>query len=83
MISLAVANAMAIVKNHVLDLNMEVLRKDFTVDEADREALVNSAYDATYDFVSLYDFVALLSSMAITVPGLCIILLLYAIINYY
>jgi hypothetical protein len=55
-ISSVVANAMALVKNHTPNLDMEIFRKDFMVDEADREALVNSAYYPAHDFVSLYDF---------------------------
>jgi hypothetical protein len=42
-ISLAVANAMALVKNHLSDLDMEILHKDFSVDDVEREELVNSA----------------------------------------
>jgi hypothetical protein len=59
--SLAVANAMALMKNHLPDLDVEILQKDFIVDHVEREILVNNAYDATHDFVSLYDFPALLS----------------------
>jgi hypothetical protein len=55
-ISLTVASAVALMKNHLPDLDVEILRKDFTVDDAEQEILVNSAYDAAHDFVSLYDF---------------------------
>jgi hypothetical protein len=55
-ISSAVANAMVLVKNHIPDLDMEILHKDFIVNDTEREALVNSTYDAAHDFVSLYDF---------------------------
>jgi hypothetical protein len=61
-ISLAVANAMALVKNHLSYLDIKILRKDFTVDDAERKTLVNSAYDAAHDFVSLYDFFSLTES---------------------
>jgi hypothetical protein len=54
-----VANAMPLVKNHLPDLDMEILHKDFTVDDAEQETLVNRAYDVTHDFVSLYDFFSL------------------------
>jgi lipoate synthase len=47
------ANTMALFKNHLPDLDVEILCKDFTIDDAEREALVNSAYDVTHDFVSL------------------------------
>jgi hypothetical protein len=58
-ISLAVANVAAIFKNHLPDLDIEILRKDFTIDDVEREALANSAYDTTHKFVSLYDFSSL------------------------
>jgi hypothetical protein len=61
----------ALMKNHQPDLDVEILRKDFTFDDAEREILVNSTYDAAHDFVSLYDFPALLSPMMIIVLGLC------------
>jgi hypothetical protein len=51
-----VANAAALFKNHMSDLDMEILRKDFTIDDIEREALANSAYDIAHEFVSLYDF---------------------------
>jgi hypothetical protein len=38
---------------------MELLRQDFTVDDAERETLVSSAFDAAQDFVSLYDSASL------------------------
>jgi hypothetical protein len=71
MISSAVANAMALMKNHLSDLDMEILHKGFTVDDAERETLVNSTYDAAHDFVSMYDFFSLLSPMMAIVPQLC------------
>jgi hypothetical protein len=61
-ISSAVANAMALVKSHLPDIDMEILRKDFTVGDVEREALVNSAYDFTHDFVFLYDLSGLTES---------------------
>jgi hypothetical protein len=60
--SSTVANAVALMKNHLPDLDMEILHKDFTVDDVERETLVNSAYDAAHDFVSLYDFSSLAES---------------------
>jgi hypothetical protein len=59
----------ALMKNHLPDLDMEIVRKDFTVDDAEREMLVNSAYDATHDFVSLYDFFSLAKSDDNNSPG--------------
>jgi hypothetical protein len=55
-ISSAMANIAALFKNHLPDLDMEVLRKDFTIDDTKREALANITYDAAHEFVSLYDF---------------------------
>jgi hypothetical protein len=70
-ISLGVANVVALMKNHLLDLDMEILRKDFTIDDAEREILVNSAYDAAHDFMPYIIFLALLSPMITIVPELC------------
>jgi hypothetical protein len=50
---------MALMKNHLPDFDTEILQKDFTVDDAERETLVNSAYDVTHD---LYDFSSLAES---------------------
>jgi hypothetical protein len=61
-ISLVVANAMALMKNHLPDFDVEILHKDFTIDDVERETLVNSTYDAAHDFVSLYDFSSLAES---------------------
>jgi hypothetical protein len=55
-LSSAVVNAMKLVKNHIPDFNAEILRKDFTVDDAGQAALVDSAYDTTQHFMSLCDF---------------------------
>jgi hypothetical protein len=63
-----VANAVALMKNHLPDLDMEMLRKEFTVDDAERETLVNNAYDAAQDFVALYDFSSLAESDGNTSP---------------
>jgi hypothetical protein len=61
-ISSIVTNAVALYKNHLPDLDVEILRKDFTIDDVEREALANIAYDVTHDFVSLYDFSSLANS---------------------
>jgi chromosome segregation ATPase len=62
MISSAVAHAAALFKNHLPDLNMELLRQDFTVDHVECKTLVSSAFDATQDFTSSYDFTSLAKS---------------------
>jgi hypothetical protein len=61
-ISSIVANVVTLFKNHLPDLDMEILCEDFTIDDAEREALPNSAYDTAHDFVSLYDFSSLAES---------------------
>jgi hypothetical protein len=62
MISLAVAHAASLFKNHLPDLNMELLCQDFTMDDAERETLVSTAFDAAQDFVSSYNFASLAES---------------------
>jgi chromosome segregation ATPase len=62
MIFSAVAHAAALFKNHLPDLNMELLRQDFTVDDAERETLVSSAFDAAQDFIPSYDFTSFAES---------------------
>jgi hypothetical protein len=62
MILTVVANAMALLKSHLPNLNVELLRKDFTVDETDHEALTSGAYDAAHEFASSYDFSSLAES---------------------
>jgi hypothetical protein len=59
MISSAVAHAAALFKNHVPDLNMELLRQNFTVDDTECDTLVSSTFDAAQDFVSSYDSASL------------------------
>jgi hypothetical protein len=56
MISSAVAHAAALFKNHLRDLNMELLHQDFTVDDVERNTLVSNVFDVAQDFVSSYDF---------------------------
>jgi hypothetical protein len=50
------------------DLDMEILHKEFTVDDAEQETLVNNNCDAAQDFVSLYDFSYLAESDDNTSP---------------
>jgi hypothetical protein len=67
-ISSVVAHAMALVKNHMPDFDVEILRRDFSIDDAHREALVDSVYD-TQHFISLYDFSTLAESDDNNSPG--------------
>jgi hypothetical protein len=53
---------MALVKNHMPKFDAEILQRDFSIDEAKREALVDSVYDIFQYFVSLYDFSTLAES---------------------
>jgi hypothetical protein len=62
MISSAVTHATMLFNNHLPDLNMELLRQNFTVDDAERETLVSSAFDAAQDFISSYNFTSLAES---------------------
>jgi hypothetical protein len=62
MISMAVANAMTLLKSHLPDLDVELLRKDFAVDEAKCEASTSGAYDAAHEFASSCDFSSLAKS---------------------
>jgi hypothetical protein len=55
-ISSTVAHVATLFKSHLPDLDMEILRKDFTIEEAEHETLVTSAYNAAQDFVSSCDF---------------------------
>jgi hypothetical protein len=45
MISSAVAHAATLFKNHLPVLNMELLRQDFIVDDAEHETLVSNAFN--------------------------------------
>jgi hypothetical protein len=62
MISSMVAHVVALFNNHLPGLNLELLRQDFTMDDAERETLISSAFDADQDFVSSYDFASLAES---------------------
>jgi DNA repair exonuclease SbcCD ATPase subunit len=62
MISSVVAHAATLFNNHLPGLNMELLRQDVTVDDAKRETLVSSAFDAAQNFVSSYDSASLAES---------------------
>jgi hypothetical protein len=68
MISLAVSHAMTLFKNHLPDLNMELLRQYFIVDDAERETFVSNAFDAAQDFVSSYDFTSFAESNDNDIP---------------
>jgi hypothetical protein len=71
MISTAVANAMALLKSHLPNLIVELLRKDFAVDEAGREVLTSSTYDAAHESTHLMTCLVVLSPKTMTVLGTC------------
>jgi hypothetical protein len=66
-----VSNAMALLKSHLPDLDVELLCKDFVVDEVEREVLISGAYDAACEFTSSYESLALLSPKTMIVLGTC------------
>jgi hypothetical protein len=68
-ISSVVANDIALMKNHIPDFDTEILCKDFTIDDTEWAALVDSAYDNAHHFVSLYDFSAFAESDDNNSPG--------------
>jgi hypothetical protein len=43
-ISSAMPNTVALMKNHLPDLDMKILHKEFTVNDVEQETLVNNAY---------------------------------------
>jgi hypothetical protein len=45
--SSAVAHAMALVKIHMPDFDVEILRRDFPINDEERDVLVDSVYDTT------------------------------------
>jgi hypothetical protein len=62
---------MALLKSHLPDLDVELLRKDFTVDEVEREVLTNGAYDAATNLLHLMTFLVLPNPKTMTVLGTC------------
>jgi hypothetical protein len=57
-----VAHDVVLFKNHLPDLNVELLHQDFTMDDAERKTLVSNVFDAAQDFISSYDFTSLVES---------------------
>jgi hypothetical protein len=57
------------VESHTPSLDVEILRKDFLINEVECEALAHSTYDATHDFVSFYDFSKLAETNDDKSPG--------------
>jgi hypothetical protein len=54
--SSVVDHVVALLKSYTLDLDIEKLRRDFPFNDEERDALVDSVYDAAQYFVSQYDF---------------------------
>jgi hypothetical protein len=44
---------MVLMKNHMPKFDIEILLKDFTVDDTERATFVDSSYDTAQHFVSL------------------------------
>jgi hypothetical protein len=76
-ISSAVAHAAALFKNHLSDLNMELLRQDFAVDDAERKTLVSNAFDVDKTSYLYMILLVLPSPMTTTALRLCNFLLLH------
>jgi hypothetical protein len=62
MISSVMAHDAVLFKNHLLDLNVELLHQDFTMDDAEHETFVSNMFNAAQDFISSYDFTILAES---------------------
>jgi hypothetical protein len=67
-ISSVVVNVVALFNNHLPDLDVKILCKDFTIDDMKQKALANSSYDVAHEFVSLYDFSSVAESIDNTSP---------------
>jgi hypothetical protein len=50
--SSAVAHAVALAKSHMTDFDVEILRRDFPVNDEEQDALVDSVYDIAQYFLS-------------------------------
>jgi hypothetical protein len=68
-ITSAVAHAAVLFKNHLPDLDVEILCKDIIVDDTVLETLVASTYDAAQDFVYHMILPVSLSPKTMIVPG--------------
>jgi hypothetical protein len=52
-----VAHVVGLLKSHVANLNLELLREDYRCEsDAERNVFMDDAYDAAHHFVSSYDF---------------------------
>jgi hypothetical protein len=51
------------------EFDAEILQRDFTINDVEREALVDSAYGTAHYFISQYDFFALAGSDDNACPG--------------
>jgi hypothetical protein len=58
-ISPVVAHIVVLLKSHMPDLDAEMLRRDFPINDEERDALVDSVYDIAQYFASQYDFCVL------------------------
>jgi hypothetical protein len=64
-----VAHAVALVKNHMPDFDVEILQRDFSINDVERDALVDSVYDTAQYFVFQYEYSVLTESDDNGSPG--------------
>jgi hypothetical protein len=64
-----VAHAVALVKNHMPDFDVEILQRDFSINDVERDALVDSVYDTAHYFVFQYEYSVLTESDDNGSPG--------------
>jgi hypothetical protein len=50
---------MALLKSHMPDFDVEILRREFPINDEEKDATVDSVYDTAQHFVSQYDLSAL------------------------
>jgi hypothetical protein len=64
-----VAHAVKLVKSHMTDFDAEILRRDFSINDEEQDALVDSVYDTALHFASQYDFSVLAELDGSASPG--------------
>jgi hypothetical protein len=55
-ISLVVAHVVALMKNRMPDFDIEILRREFSINGVEWDALVGSVYETTHYFAFQYNF---------------------------
>jgi hypothetical protein len=67
--SSTMAHVMTLVKSHMPNFDAEILRRDFSINDEDWDALVDSVFDIAQYFASQYDFFVLTESDDNASPG--------------